>query len=455
MKHMLLMLLAVLVIDGHAADEKNAPVTDKNSLPEAKKSIVTSVQSLEELNSLNLHRQAFEMAEQLIDNHEGEEQFDFQFGLAAVETQHFDQALFAFERLVLNDGSQPRYRLELARTHFYLRNLERSKIEFNRVLDQNPPKPVQDNVYKFLLRISDLKNSVEPQFLVSIDLASGFDTNINSATDETFLPKEELVFINDVRLNNDARETESGYWGTLFNLYYLRPLTKQSAIDTKVLASNKANFELDDYDLTTALTEAGYNYYLKSFHVRGAGKYQIVGVEGDRFLDTATASVQLNYTARNEMKFGVNGHLALTVYEDNSDGDLEQQKVSFSVSSPIQKHSWALMAFIGNDEAADDVNDFNGKEYYGATLQSTNLWGSRISYYGVLSVVESEHDGINRALYTQLREDTVIVGVVGWRYSMNKHLGFRNDVSFMDSDSTLEANTYQRSKIEFGMSYRF
>ena len=200
MKHMLLMLLAVLVIDGHAADEKNAPVTDKNSLPEAKKSIVTSVQSLEELNSLNLHRQAFEMAEQLIDNHEGEEQFDFQFGLAAVETQHFDQALFAFERLVLNDGAQPRYRLELARTHFYLRNLERSKIEFNRVLDQNPPKPVQDNVYKFLLRISDLKNSVEPQFLVSIDLASGFDTNINSATDETFLPKEELVFLSLIHI---------------------------------------------------------------------------------------------------------------------------------------------------------------------------------------------------------------------------------------------------------------
>jgi len=34
-------------------------------------------------------------------------------------------------------------------------------------------------------------------------------------------------------------------------------------------------------------------------------------------------------------------------------------------------------------------------------------------------------------------------------------LGFRNDYSFNDVDSTLEANTYRRSKVEFGMSYSF
>jgi tetratricopeptide (TPR) repeat protein len=449
------MLLAVLVLDGHTAENEEKLESQGETVTESRKSIITSVKSLEELNNLNLYSQAYEMAGHLVENHEGEEQFDFNFGLAAVETQHFDQALFAFERLVLNDGEQPRYRLELARTHFYLRNLERSEIEFNRVLKQNPPKPVQDNVYDFLLRISDLKNSVEPQLYVSIDLVSGFDSNINSATDENVLPKEELVFINDVRLNDDARETESGYWGTLFNVYYLRPFTKRSALDMKLVASNKANFELRDYDLTTAITEAGYNYYFDSFHVRGGGKYQIVGVDDEHFLDSATGMLQLNYTMRNEMKLGASASAGLLVYEDNSDGDLNQTKVSFSVSSPVQKHSWALLVFAGKDEAEESVNDFNGKEYAGATLQSTNLWGNRISYYGVLSIADSEYDEINRALYTQLREDTLVTGVLGLRYSFNSNLGFRTDVSLTDSDSTLEANTYQRSKIEFGMSFRF
>ncbi len=132
-----------------------------------------------------------------------------------------------------------------------------------------------------------------------------------------------------------------------------------------------------------------------------------------------------------------------------------QLQGSFSMASPPQKHSWAVIIMAGQDEAAEDENEFNGKVYQGITLQSTNLWGNRISYYGVLSAVESEYDEINESLFSKLREDTSITLVAGWRYSYNAQLGFRNDYSFNDVDSTLEANTYRRSKVEFGMSYRF
>ena len=455
MKYMSLIFLAVLVLDLQAADENNKSSTGARATSAPIKAALTPLQNLEALNKMRLFPQAFELAGRLVEKLEGDKEFDFQFGMAAVETQHYDQALFAFERLVLNQGDQPRYRLELARTHFYLRNLERSEIEFNRVLKQNPPKAVKDNVYAFLLRISDLKQSIEPRFSVSLDISAGFDSNINSATNEEFLPSEEVVFINDIRLDDESRETESGYWGTLFNLNYLRPLTKRSAIDIKLASSNKSNAELRDYDLTTALSEVGYNYYLGSVHIRGGGRYQMVGVDGDRFLDTASALFQGFYTSRNEFKFGMSANYGLTVYEDSNDGDLNQLQVSFSMASPPQKHSWAIIVMAGQDEAAEDENEFNGKVYQGITLQSTNLWGNRISYYGVLSAVDSEYDEINESLFSKLREDTSITLVAGWRYSYNAQLGFRNDYSFNDVDSTLEANTYRRSKVEFGMSYRF
>ncbi len=455
MKYILLIFLAVLVLDVQAADENSKSSAKSGAATAPIKSAVTPLQNLEALNKMKLFPQAFELAERLVEKLEGDKEFDFQFGMAAVETQHYDQALFAFERLVLNQGDQPRYRLELARTHFYLRNLERSEIEFNRVLKQNPPKVVKDNVYAFLLRINDLKQSIEPRFSVSLDISTGFDSNINSATNENFLPSEELVFINDVRLDDDSKETESGYWGTLFTLNYVRPLTKRSAVDFKITASNKSNAELRDYDLTTALTEAGYNYYIGGYQVRGGVRYQFIGVDGDKFLDVGSMIAEGYFTTKKGFKYGVSAWAGRSVYEDDDDGDMNQSEISFSIFSPQQKHSWAVHLLAGLDEAVEDVNDFNAKEYQGITLQSTNLWGNRISYYGVLSAVETEYDDINRALYSRLREDTSITFIAGWRYSYNARLGFRNDYSVNDVDSTLEANTYRRSKVEFGMSYRF
>ncbi|MEH6347796.1 MAG: tetratricopeptide repeat protein, partial [Bermanella sp.] len=443
------------VLDVQALDESNKSSGNNSAGSSISKKSASPLENLAALNNMKMFPQAFELAGRLVEKLEGNTEFDFQFGMAAVETQHYDQALFAFERLVLNEGDQPRYRLELARTHFYLRNLERSEIEFNRVLKQNPPKAVKDNVYAFLLRINDLKQSIEPRFSVSLDISAGFDSNINSATNENFLPNEELVFINDVRLDDDSQETESGYWGTLFNLNYLRPLTKRSAVDFKIATSNKTNAELQDYDLTTALTEAGYNYYFGGFQVRGGTRYQFIGVDGDKFLDVGSMIAEGYFTTKKGFKYGISAWAGLSVYEDDDDGDMNQSEISFSISSPQQKHSWAVHLLAGLDEAVEDVNNFNGKEYQGITLQSTNLWGNRISYYGVLSAVETEYDEINRALYSRLREDTSITFIAGWRYSYNARLGFRNDYSVNDVDSTLEANTYRRSKVEFGMSYSF
>ncbi len=428
-----------------------APVALNPSLNETSESL----RKLAALNKSLQFNQAFTLAQNLVEGHEGDTEFDFQYGIAAIETRHYDQALFAFERLVLNEKNQPRYRLELARTHFYLRNLERSEIEFNRVLKNNPPKEVKEHIYIYLLRLNDLKKSVEPRFAVSLDVSAGFDSNINSAPHNGFLPKEELVFINDVQLESDSRETQSSYWGTLFNFNNLRPLTKRSSVDIQLLASNKANTKLNQYNLIIGLVDVGYNYYMNNIHLRGAGRYKMVGLNGEPFLDTASLDVQLYYSAKNKIKYGLSTSLGLTVYDGNNTGDLNQKYVSISIFGPVKKHSWSVILLAGQDTAVKEINDFNSVKYQGISLQSTHFSGNRISYYSTLNLLKRKHDKINRALYSKLRVDTLLTVMAGWRYSYNSQISFKNDYSVSHADSTLVANTYQRNKVEFGSSYRF
>ena len=262
------------------------------------------LQAFNSLVSSGRYELAYALAQDMIPYWEGDKRFDFSYGMAALETQNFDQALFAFERLLFQYPKEPRYRLELARTHFFLRNLDRAELEFNRVLANDPPAPVQANVQRFLDQIAILRRSVEPAFIVSIDLASGYDSNINSATADKELPKEELIFPVDITLSDESRETDSGYWSTQASLYYLTPLTKLSAMDVRFLANKRENFEVSTYNLDSLMLEAGYSLALAQFKWRAGGRSQHEQKDNTHLLSSQVALGQLQWRFKTDYSWG-------------------------------------------------------------------------------------------------------------------------------------------------------
>lgn len=401
------------------------------------------------------YQQAFDLASRMLEDNEGLPKFDFQYGMAAVESGYYDQALFAFERLVLGFPNQPRYRLELARTHFYLRNLIRAEVEFNNVLKQKPPVPVRKNVMLFMDRINDLKRSVESKFVFVLDAGGGYDSNINSATSEKELPKEELIFPVDIALDDESRETGSAYWSALANMAYIQPLTKTSAFDLRLVASNRNNSETPIYDLTTAMAELGYSFFTGPVKWRGAGRYQHVQLDGEELLNSQSFIGQGNWILNKGASIGFGVNYGISNYPEDDDGDITQQQFNLSYASAPKKDNWKLTLIFGSDSADESSNKHNGKTYQGFTYQSTSLMSQRTSRYWLLSVLSNEYDAINSILYSKLRKDQNATFGIGWRYSFNSHFSVRNDYSFTHNDSTLEANTYQRGKVEVGLSYRF
>jgi tetratricopeptide (TPR) repeat protein len=455
MKTLTLFLLAALGItmafNGYAQDAEKT--LESTLSPEQTEK--ARMDALAVLIKSEQYPQAYELASRMLEANEGLPTFDFQYAMAAVESGHYDQALFAFERLVLGFPRQPRYRLELARTHFYLRNLVRAEVEFNNVLKQNPPEPVKKNVMIFIDRIADLKRSVESKFMLVLDVGGGYDSNINSATSEKELPQEELIFPVDIALDDASRETGSAYWSALAHMAYVRPLTKTSAFDLRLVASNRSHAETAIYDLTTAMGEAGYSFYTGSIKWRGAGRYQYVQLDGDELLNSQSLIGQANWILNKGANIGFGVNYGMSSYPENNDGDITQQQFNVSYASAPKKDNWKLTLIFGSDSADESSNKHNGKTYQGFTYQSTSLINQRANRYWLFSVLSNEYDAINSALYSKLRKDQNATFGIGWRYSFSSHFSFRNDYSFTYNDSTLEANTYQRGKAEVGLSYSF
>ena len=74
--------------------------------------------------------QAYQLGRAAEFNWEGDPEFDFNYGLAAIESGHYEDAIFALERVVFLRPDILRLRLELARAHFLNENFVAARAEF-------------------------------------------------------------------------------------------------------------------------------------------------------------------------------------------------------------------------------------------------------------------------------------------------------------------------------------
>src|SRR5437660_10796565 len=73
----------------------------------------------------------------------GKPDFDFYYGIAAVDSGHAGEGVLALERYVVQYPENDRARLELARGYFVLGELVRAREEFESVLLTDPPPAVR------------------------------------------------------------------------------------------------------------------------------------------------------------------------------------------------------------------------------------------------------------------------------------------------------------------------
>lgn len=419
---------------------------------------VDSPARLENLRNFVSHAQyaeAYKLGSELAPYFEGDPQFDFNYGLACLETGQYDNALFIFERLTILFPNEPRYRLELARAQFFLRNLVRAEKEFKRVLKGNPPVAVKANIQRFLDEIKNLQRSVEPAFIVTLDAGGGYDSNVNSATTESSIDSSELVFPFDIALNDASRETASGYWNAMANLYYLRPTSKISFFDVRLVATSRSNSEAPTYDTDIAQIEAAYAINTGALRWRAGGRYQYVQLGNEHFLDSPAAVGQILWRTDSNWSMGLGGSYGEGRYAQNKDQNISQMQANLILNTPPGDGAWSLTLSYGDDTAQNDAFRHLGKTWYSVNFIRSSLLGQRSTAYLSFSMNQAEFKAIQTSLYSDLRRDLTSNFNFGFRYNFTQRFSVRNDYALSYNDSTLEVNTYKRGKAELGLTYSF
>lgn len=180
--------------------------------------------------------------------HSGEVRFDYLLGVAALDSGKPDKATLALERVLMVDPGYAGGRMEMARAYYQLGDLQRARLEFNMVLQQNPPADARATIKRYLDAIAALDSSRQSRTSGYIEATTGYDSNVNNSTEISKIGIP-LYSGSIATLNPDNVKIPDSYYGVAagtgiihsvdnnFGLYagadfHLRGYNKQTRFDT-------------------------------------------------------------------------------------------------------------------------------------------------------------------------------------------------------------------------------
>ena len=387
---------------------------------------------------------AYELLLQYEVDWSGEADYDYLFGIAALDSGVPSEAIFSLQRVV---AAQPEFsggRLELARAYFEIGDNELARTEFEQILTENPPANVLTATNDYLDAIEARARTYTADIQYSLDLGFGYDTNAPAATADD-------IFLN-FQLSPNNLEQDSMMFSTAVGAIYNRPLSPESQLLLTARIDHKALPSTHFVDSSNADIGAGWTFnrgphtvsvtanYLYSWLDRD-GQKDDIGITGSYIRELSDTWTILGFARASQVRF-----------EDEALQVQDVDRLSYGVTL-VQAYSSALLNVSltgGRDDAEQSASPFS-LDTYGLTVSNTWYRPNGRAYFADATFSTTEYDdpffGIDRT-------DDLMAFSVG--ATLNKFPArdwvttFRVGFSEKDSDVSL----YEFDRVETGFTFQ-
>ena len=408
-----------------------------------------SIVTIKDLVEQGQYERAYEHALAAEERYEGDPEFDFYYGLAALESGHFAEAVFALERVVFARPDQLRVRLELARAHFLGGNYPAAQAEFQRVLDRDPPPAVRANIDRFLRNIEIAQRSQRREIGGWIDVRMGADSNINSATEAATIATP----LGNFALVDDGREQDDEFLRLEASAIWREPLTKDSMLDVSARWQQKDNFSSDTFDLGVGVLEGGWTRNLENGRVRLGGRFQHVSLDGERFQDGYGLVGSYDRSLNRNWVLSLSGSATALRYDDDAGRDVDQYLGSATLLRPAGQYVHTFTVYGALEPAQSAQGDFNGRDFYGA-LYGLTYDAQDYQPFLRLGIQTAEFDD-DHPVFAKVRDDVTLTAAAGVQWTIAEEFLVTGQANFTDVDSNLPVFEYDRLLFELGLRRNF
>ncbi|MGH8745429.1 MAG: surface lipoprotein assembly modifier, partial [Burkholderiales bacterium] len=384
----------------------------------------------------------------------GEPQFDYFFGVAAIDAGHAGDGVLALERYLIRFPRNPAARVQLARGYFALGDDVRARQEFERSLASNPPPDARLVIGRYLDAIRLRESRYRNTSRLYVEAGVGADTNVNAGVAAAGISLPILgnvtVLPNGVRRRADFAQFATG--GDISH-----PVAPGVALFGAFALDSRNNASERDFDLFStgvaggaSLTSGRDRYSLalsqNTLWVGGARFRSLTGFNGEwtRGLDELSR-VQMSAQLANEDYPGANAvrnaHYAML--------GADYRRLYVAPWQPVL----VVGASYGGEHNTENRPDL-GRALYGVRagieLTPSLRWGLSAG----LSYLESRYDGPDLILAT-VRKDHYAQLDAAATYLLSRSWSLRGELMLADNRSDLELYGYTRELAALKLRYEF
>ena len=409
-----------------------------------------------ELESMLVQRQfsqAYALAHKNLDAAEGEPDFDFLLGLAALEAGHTDEALFVFERLNASSPANLRYQFELARCHFLLGNFPQADALFTGLAKNDLPDDIHQTVKRYQRQIHRQSRWQKPSWSVSLAASAGYDTNTNTATDEDRIDVLDGQFT--AVLSDEQQSLSSGYYRLAGTGRFMQPYSKNHQLELTLSGSKKDNAGTDKYDLDSVLSDLEYRYRYGKSQIFLGGHYQFYWLGREGLQSRWQGRTGLYYSPSSLWQHRVT--ISLNGRDNRLNDELDNWYPELSLETRTLVAT--VIASARLLAALDQDDEPLARDVYGGDLSLGYQWSEREQLQLMLQYRLSDYHQpqSDNSLFSPGEARTEHLSQISLKH--NYHLwsviSLHAQYSYIRNHSTIQIYQYDRSLIEAGLSVSF
>ncbi|MCW8888043.1 MAG: surface lipoprotein assembly modifier [Gammaproteobacteria bacterium] len=409
------------------------------------------IEQLKSLTDQNQYAKAYQLATENRDQLEGDLEFDFLYGVAAIDTGHVNEGVFALERVVFSQPKNHLARLELARGYFLQGDDTRSRQAFERVLKVKPPESVVKIVNKFIAAIRVRESQYKSSSTAYVDIEVGSDSNVNAG------PERNTLGIFENILSASSFANKDSYTNISFGGKYNRPLTPHSSMFLNADASIRNNMKETVNNNWQMTFQGGRQWQLEKMKYRLALVGQQYTLDGSTNRNMLGVNFEGSYATSKLKQYTFTANLMDMQHPDSAVYDSTQLTLGLSTFTKADKVTWyggistGLQSAKENSETAKSGAD---RTIFGANFGSLYSIDNRSSINVSIATDLSNYTGIYFGS-TSKRKDTYSKLAVTYNRLINDQWKYRVGLNYSQNSSNVALLAYKRTQLLVGFQRVF
>lgn len=299
------------------------------------------------------YAQAYEIFSMLSESSPENVEFNFYLGHSALELKKYDEAMIAFDRVLMLNPAHTRTRLELARLYFETKQYELAQSELDGVLQEKLPQSVHETVLNFKKKIDE--QTEKHSFGGALILGWDYDTNIGNNVG--------LGITQAGIYSQDPPRKSAGLFQILvLNHTYDMDEKGGFAWESNFLAYNKNLTQYSDKDLLLFSIATGPTYLIDTYKFGLLFSYDKIRLEGEDYLNTNGMALNVKKIISPTLMLEADISKKRNINVDpTSTSDSDSLIYTLGVKKSIGDDPWLLSAYISlrdDKERAKDATQF-------------------------------------------------------------------------------------------------